>query len=215
MGLIELAIASGSIVFGQARIVHMSDTYLDNGPGLSPTHNYSAFSKDRGEIVGVYVVAKLPSGDFLSETMTVEEVNRIRDRSESFKSGKNSPWKTDWSEMAKKTCVKRGSKYWPKTERLDRAVHFLNTEGGEGLGPVHDTPVPQVLGFDPMHWIAEARAQRAEPDLVKVYAAAMELAAKAGDREGAAGFKAAAMAHRAVLRQKQADNTIDMERKAA
>ena len=35
--------------------------------------------------------------------------------------------------MVKKTLVKRASKMWPKTERLDKAVHHLNTDGGEGI----------------------------------------------------------------------------------
>ena len=216
MGLIELAISSGSIAFAQARVVHASDTYQDNGVGAAPTHKFNAFSKERGEIVGVYVVAKLASGDFLCETMTVEDINRIRDRSESFKSGKNSPWKSDWAEMAKKTVVKRASKYWPKTERLDRAVHYLNTDGGEGItGTVHGVEVPQVLGFEPAAWIKRALATADEKSLLAVYAEAMAAASSAGDREGAVAFKNAALAHRAALRQKLSDNTIDMERKAA
>ena len=35
--------------------------------------------------------------------------------------------------MIKKTVVKRASKSWPKSERLDKAVHHLNTDGGEGI----------------------------------------------------------------------------------
>lgn len=216
MGLIELAISSGSIAFAQARIVHASDVYVDNGVGAAPTHRFDAFSKDRGEIVGAYVVAKLAGGDHLCETMTVEDINRIRDRSESYKSGKNSPWKSDWSEMAKKTVVKRASKYWPKTERLDQAVHLLNTEGGEGIaGPVHGADVPQVLGFEPAAWISRALLAKDERALLSVYAEAMAAASKAGDRDGAVTFKNAALAHRAALRQRANDNTIDMERKAA
>lgn len=35
--------------------------------------------------------------------------------------------------MIKKTCVKQAYKYWPKTDRLESAIHHLNTEGGEGI----------------------------------------------------------------------------------
>jgi recombination protein RecT len=29
--------------------------------------------------------------------------------------------------------VKRAQKYWPKTERLEAAVHHMDTDGGEGI----------------------------------------------------------------------------------
>ena len=38
--------------------------------------------------------------------------------------------------MLKKTVIKRAYKTWPKTDRhnrLDEAIQYLNTEGGEGL----------------------------------------------------------------------------------
>ncbi|MNR21869.1 recombination and repair protein RecT [compost metagenome] len=67
-------------------------------------------------------------------------------RSQSVKSGKSSPWKTDYGEMAKKTVVKRAYKYWPKNDRLSEAIHHLNTDGGEGLATTASTPVdPDLL----------------------------------------------------------------------
>src|SRR5690606_1820212 len=91
------------------------------------------FAKDRGDIIGVYVVAKTADGDYLTETMTRDEIDGIMNRSESVKAGKSTPWKTDYGEMAKKTVVKRAQKYWPKTERLAAAVHHMATDGGEGI----------------------------------------------------------------------------------
>ena len=97
-----------------------------------PTHTYSAFG-DRGDIVGAYCTVKTSGGDYLTEEMSIAEIIKIRDRSDGFKSGKNSPWLTDFGEMARKTVVKRAEKYWPKTDRLDHAIHYLNTDAGEGL----------------------------------------------------------------------------------
>jgi recombination protein RecT len=42
--------------------------------------------------------------------------------------------------MAKKTVVKRAYKYWPKSDRLDQAIHHLNTDGGEGLASLNTKP---------------------------------------------------------------------------
>jgi len=137
MGLMDLAIDSGSLRWGQAELVYETDTFVLNGIDQQPTHLRNPFAKDRGEIVGVYVVVKTADGDYLTGAMSVEEINAIRDRSSAWKAWvskqKSCPWLTDWGEMAKKTVVKREYKYWPKTERLQAAIHHLNTDGGEGL----------------------------------------------------------------------------------
>lgn len=137
MGLLDIAQSSGAIRWGQAVIVREKDTFELQGIDKEPKHVYQPFG-DRGEIIGVYVVVKTQDGDYLTHCMKLSEVYAIRDRSEAWKAykadpKKTCPWVTDEPEMIKKTCVKQGSKYWPKRERLDAAIHHLNTEAGEGL----------------------------------------------------------------------------------
>lgn len=221
IGLVELAAACGAIQVAQARIVRANDIFVDEGPGERPTHKCNPFDKGRGEIIGVYITAKLASGDWHTEIMSVDEVNAIRDRSEAWKSLaagkiKSCPWSTDWEEMAKKTVAKRASKWWRgrgDTGRLDRAIEHLNTEGGEGYAA--ELRAPQVAGdtaFDLEHHVALVNAATTEAGLTKVYAAAIAEAAKARDGEGARRFKEIALARRAVLREA---NTIDMEEREA
>ncbi|MGO1190311.1 recombinase RecT [Vibrio casei] len=131
MGLLHLAMESGSIMWGQAVLVHERDDFKLTGLGNLPHHDYSPFS-DRGNIVGVYCTVKTRDGDFLTECMSIDEIYSIRDRSESFKK-KQGPWVTDEGEMIKKTVVKRANKYWPKVERLSNAIEYLNNESGEGF----------------------------------------------------------------------------------
>lgn len=133
MGLMDLAMATGSIKWAKAEIVYQQDSFALNGFDKPPTHTYSPFSRDRGEVAGVYVVVKTADGDYLTDCMSRDEIDAIMNRSQSVKSGKSSPWKTDYNEMAKKTVVKRAYKYWPKTDRLDQAIHHLNTDSCEGL----------------------------------------------------------------------------------
>lgn len=140
MGLMDLAMATGSIRWAQAELVYSNDSFALNGMDQPPTHSYNPFSKDRGEVVGVYVVVKTADGDYLTTCMSREEIDGIMNRSQSVKSGKSSPWKTDYGEMAKKTVVKRAYKYWPKTDRLDKAIHHLNTDSGEGLATLSNAP---------------------------------------------------------------------------
>lgn len=153
MGLLHLAQVSGAIQWGQCKLVYASDTYESNGLDSAPTHKYNAFG-DRGAVVGGYCTVKTAQGDYLTEEMRVDEINAIMQRSQSFKSGKSSPWKADWSEMARKTIVKRGSKYWPRCERLDNAIHHLNTDGAEGLAD--DSSVQKEIIINPIEAIKAA-----------------------------------------------------------
>lgn len=144
MGLLHLAMETGSILWGQAVIVHEHDDFKLTGLGSLPHHNYSPFG-DRGQIVGVYCTVKTCHGDYLTECMSIEEVFKIRQRSESFKKGYG-PWISDEGEMIRKTVVKRANKYWPKVERLSQAIDYLNNVNGEGIEKEPVMPhVPQEV----------------------------------------------------------------------
>jgi len=174
MGLLDLAMATGALKWAHAAVVHEADAFSLNGFDGPPTHKFNPFAKDRGPIVGVYVVVKTPDGDYLTATMSDEEVNAIRDRSSAWKAWvskkKSCPWVTDYGEMAKKTVIKRAYKLWPKTERLEQAIHMLNTEG-EGLAP--DGAIKAMPGgyvdVDPI--IAEALATTTDADALAYWKA--------------------------------------------
>lgn len=131
MGLMHLAQSTGSILWGQCKLVHENDTYESNGLDSPPTHKYNAFG-ERGNVVGGYCTVKTPEGDFLTEEMSLAEIVQVEKTSKS-KGSNYSPWATWWDEMARKTIVKRASKYWPRRERLENAINHLNTDGGEGI----------------------------------------------------------------------------------
>ncbi|EGD06615.1 phage-related DNA recombination protein [Burkholderia sp. TJI49] len=167
MGLLDLAIASGSIQWGQAEVVCEEDTFTLRGFDKAPLHDFAPFSKTRGAVVGVYVVVKTATGDYLTDTMTIAEVQAIKARSETGKKD-TGPWKTDFNEMAKKTVIKRAYKTWPKTDRLDAAVHHLNTDGGEGINFASERPNycdPDVLKA----WVDKAKAARTAESLAKIW----------------------------------------------
>lgn len=130
MGMLHIAMETGSIRWGQAVLVYENDTFELNGLGLMPTHKNNPF-KDRGALIGVYCTVKTSDGDFLTECMSIDDVYRIRSRSEAFKKG-HGPWISDHDEMVRKTVVKRAYKYWPKVERLSNAIEMLN-QNGEGI----------------------------------------------------------------------------------
>lgn len=131
MGLLHLAQATGSIKWGQCKLVYSNDTYESNGLDTAPTHKYNAFG-DRGVVVGGYCTVKTPDGDYLTEEMSFAEIKAT----EATSKAKNGPWKNFWEEMARKTIVKRASKYWPRADRLDNAIHVINEDEGMHQEPV-------------------------------------------------------------------------------
>ena len=129
MGLMHLAVLSGAVEWGQAKIVYSNDNYTNNGLDKEPTHTYQAFG-DRGEAIGAFCTVKLAGGGFMTEEMSAEDIRAIRDRSKAYASGKSCPWRTDELEMWRKTVVKRASKYWPKVGRLNAAISVINEHEG-------------------------------------------------------------------------------------
>ena len=119
-GLRKIATDSGAINWAKVELVYKNDTFKWTGPVTVPVHEADPFSKDRGELIGGYCLAKLPSGEFMVEVMKVDEINKVRDTS---KASKNGPWVNWYDEMAKKTILKRAFKQWPQTtnDQIGRA----------------------------------------------------------------------------------------------
>jgi recombination protein RecT len=132
VGYCDLATEDGSIEWVRACNVFSNDTLELNGFEKEPTFKHDPFSKNRGDYVGTFVVAKTSSGAFLTDAMSLDEINLIKVRSESVKAGAKSPWSTDEGEMRKKTVIKRASKLWPSCPKLKAAIGYSN-ETGEGI----------------------------------------------------------------------------------
>jgi len=144
MGMCDLAIQSGSIDFVQAKSVYANDEYVNNGIDQMPTHKYQAFS-DRGEMVGVYCVARTTKGAYLTTEMSKAKIDEIKGRSESAKKG-HGPWMTDYEEMAKKSVVRQAFKLWPKTESLERLAMAVDLSNqNEEFEPLLTSP--EIHGY--------------------------------------------------------------------
>ena len=68
--------------------------------------------------------AELNDGAKVFEVMSIKEINAIRARSKSKTSG---PWFTDFAEMCRKTVVRRGTKYLPKSIEMRQAMELEDT----------------------------------------------------------------------------------------
>ncbi|HEI3732015.1 TPA: recombinase RecT [Escherichia coli] len=147
MGLLHIAQSAGVIKWGQCKLVHASDQYETLGLDKAPAHKYAPFATpdERGPVIGGYCTVKTADGDYLTEEMSYAEIEEIRKVSKAGSSVKG-PWVNFWSEMARKTIVKRVYKYWPRADRLDNAVDVLNETEGVFTEPVMAyTPESEVI----------------------------------------------------------------------
>lgn len=125
-GLIDLARRSGNIESIEAHCVFDTDEF-DFELGLTPKlkHRPSLFNESKRNFIAAYAIAKLVGGGVQFEVMSVNDIEEIRLRS---KASKHGPWVTDYNEMAKKTVIRRLSKYLPLSTEFADSV---GTEDGE------------------------------------------------------------------------------------
>lgn len=120
-GMIALAHRSGELQNIEAHVVYENDQF-EYELGLEPKLKHKPAMKNRGEIAWVYAVYRLVSGGYGFEVMSVEDVNKHRDKFSKAAQRGFSPWKTAWEEMAKKTVIKKALKYAPLQSDFTRAV---------------------------------------------------------------------------------------------
>ena len=115
--------------------------------GTTPRISHMPYiAGEPGEIIGVYAVVTLPDDATQFDYMRISEVLAIKNRS---KSKSNGPWVTDFDMMAKKTVVKRLSKYLPMSEQSAAAIAIQADnliESGQTL-PV-DIDIDKVMADD-------------------------------------------------------------------
>lgn len=125
-GLIELARRSKAFSSTpNAQLVYKND-HVRIRLGSAPGVEHEPASGDRGEIVGAYCIAWVNSETHpLVEWMNIAEINKIRQRS---KSRDNGPWVTDFDQMARKSVLRRQSKFWPMSPEMADAIDLDNRD---------------------------------------------------------------------------------------
>lgn len=133
IGLCKLITDSGSVKNIYAYLVHDGDIFEPVfGTELGLVHK-PKFGKT---VTHVYAVAVLNDGSKQFEVMTVDEVNQIRERSDGYKAyiakkANSCIWVSDYGEMAKKTVIKRLTKYLPKTDKWERIANAIEADNQE------------------------------------------------------------------------------------
>lgn len=136
-GLITLATKEGIINASFEGVVREGDEFVMNGLDKLPEHRFNPFETGRNKkkIIGAYCAVKLPDGTWKTETMDIDEIEKIRQSSKS-KDNDYSPWNKWYDQMCIKTVIKRAYKFWNYGKNdtiLDKAIDYLNVESGEGV----------------------------------------------------------------------------------
>ena len=118
-GILKKCRNSGELSSIEAHAVRANDKFSYRiGIDEQPLHEPDWFG-ERGDVVGVYAVAKLKDGSRVSEIMSRIEVEKVRAVSRSKDKG---PWVEWWEEMARKTVLRRLSKRLPISSDLDDLI---------------------------------------------------------------------------------------------
>lgn len=128
-GLIDLARRSGQIVSIAAHEVCANDKF-ELVYGLDEKLNHTPAMGERGEVIGFYSVAKLKDGGHCFEFMSMYQVQEIMKATQS--KGKYGPWQDHFTEMGRKTVIRRLAKYLPLSIEFQTAAALDGmAEGGK------------------------------------------------------------------------------------
>lgn len=187
-GLLELVRRSGMVDSISCYLVHERDKYeVRFGTDAGLVHE-PFLDGDPGEVKFGYAVAKLKGGGLHVEVMTRPEIERIRDRSQNVRTAKRynkeTPWDTDFEEMARKTIARRICKWLPKSNELGMALQLSDSadRGVQRLDiqdAIQNTFVPPALEadhvedyvpiFSPEGAVAHVKAATSLEQLTKAY----------------------------------------------
>lgn len=121
LGLRKKVRNSGEIATWEAYVVFEKDHFefeLGDEPFIK---HKPSLEEDRGKVIAAYSVATLKSGEKSREVMTIAELNKVRNVSNSKDNAKG-PWKNWPEEMYRKTVARRHSKQLPMSSDLDDLI---------------------------------------------------------------------------------------------
>lgn len=119
-GILKKVRQSGEVAKVSAQVVHEHDHFVVKyGFDEDVEHVPPSLDKPRGKAIGAYATAVLKDGSHLLEVMSLEEIEKVRGVSRAKDRG---PWVDWWSEMARKTVMRRLSKRLPMSTDLEDEI---------------------------------------------------------------------------------------------
>jgi recombination protein RecT len=165
-GILKKVRQSGQISTIAAHVVYERDDFDYQLGDEERIFHKPNILQDRGKPVAVYCIARTVDGGAFREVMSTAQVEKIRARAPG---GQKGPWVTDWDEMARKTVVRRLSKYLPSSTDIDQVLQRdIEADGG----PVQAVTVGDATTqLEPVDVIADMNRQitaKAQPVAAQV-----------------------------------------------
>jgi recombination protein RecT len=160
-GLLDLVWRTGIVERIWAREVYAEEPFsFEMGLHEDLSHTPS-LEKDRGEIVAAYAVAVIKGGGRQFEVMTRHEIDAIMAKARGS-SRSDSPWRTHYHMMARKTVIRRLCKMLPMSvekpsQDLQRAIQ-IDEQADAGVRQTLDV---EPGAFDPMAGLEPGEAEAA------------------------------------------------------
>lgn len=125
MGLIDELSTSGLVKKIEAHPVFKGEPFeIKHGTGGGISHKPNPWGKrEKENLCGCYWYAVLVDGTEQFDTLSKDEIEKIRKRAPSAKS--SSPWDTGYIEMARKTAIRNGYKKIPKKNISEEKLRVL------------------------------------------------------------------------------------------
>lgn len=120
-GMVQLAMRSGLIASISAQVVREGDVFdFEYGTNFFIRHRPEG--GHGGEVTHAYAVARLVTGGDMGVVLFKEDIERRRSRSKA--TGSNSPWQTDYDEMARKSAIRALFRDLPASTQFQKALGF-------------------------------------------------------------------------------------------
>lgn len=171
-GELALVRRTGQLLSISAHCVYENDDFrVQYGDDEFIEHSPPPMFAERGKLLGVYAIAKLKTGELQRRILSLEEIERTRDRAPG---GRQRPWSTDFESMATKTAIRRLCNLLPMPSEYQERV--AQEEAAEG-------PVVEVVA----HTAEEAPARNGESEMARRLKASITQVPEAEAVVGASG----------------------------
>lgn len=141
-GILKKLRNSGELSTITAQAVYSNDPFNYN-PAMDDVPNHSPdWFGDRGDMIGVYAIAKMKDGSSAVEIMSLRDIEKVRAVSRGKDRG---PWVDWYEEMAKKTVVRRLCKYLPSSADVDQLLDRDDENNAPDLPATRSKTMSRVI----------------------------------------------------------------------
>lgn len=122
LGLAHAAKRSGAVKEVRAEVVYEKDDFQYELGALKQINYHRPATGDRGKLACVYAVAIFPDGTYDFEVLSPSQIESAKKRSATTST--DTPWTTDFEEMAKKTAIRKLCKRLPMDDKAADAMEM-------------------------------------------------------------------------------------------